>query len=281
MLFAWTTGATYWYVCEKRGLCSEVRQELDQLASISRQHLTEMNANNSGMTQSSLMPSFVKSKPKKTRKKETVPTALSAKSNAVLTINVSPIHLQRFHSSALLSLDDLICQVSEQLTFETITTSSFNEPLPTTTEKPSVASVSEIPKPVIPKPVIEKPLVKSPAPAPKTAEITQPKVTSSNISAPIAKKSIEVEKEEKEEAPVKGEGFYAVIGIYGDLSKATDRVNTLKKDGINAELLPHVAGLKKVAVFLDANAEAAAKKLANVRRTINGQSNLFYFNPEQ
>jgi len=272
MLFAWTTGATYWYVCEKRGLCSDVRQELDQLASISRQHLAEIENNNSGLTQSSLMPSFINAKPKKTRKKETIPMSLNVKSSPELAIDSAPIHLPRFSSSLIHSLDDLICQVSEQMAIEMTTTDNSKKSIPIAVKQPIVDPVKESPKPII-----EKPSVKSPAPKSNTTEVAKPKVSAAK--AAVAKEKKPAKKEI--ETPVKGEGFYAVIGIYGDLTKANDRVSLLKKDGLNAELLPHVAGLKKVAVFLDSNAEEAAKKLVHVRRTVNSQSNLFYFNPEQ
>jgi len=339
-LFAWTSGATYWYVCEQKGLCSEVRQELDKLASISRQHLAEIELANQSNVQSSLVPSFFS---KKTKRNVIVPSILP-------TLLVHSVEYKNEFSlsekeTLSISLDDLMSDYAPEPTPTKIVAepvilaveedpceeeaeSIFAEsPKPTivkarpvkTIEEPIMvfaeeepceeeveSIVVESPKPVVLEEKVKLASLEEAAPSIKivqavntpkeyvikkpsnltVAKKVSPKVKAEITPRPIKAAVAETSAKKVSKKPLnktnrsnKAEGFYAVVGIYGNIDKAKERLSNLKQKGVKGVLLPHVAGLNKVAIFLDTNAETSAKKLADIRERVYSKSNLFYYNP--
>ncbi len=335
MLVVWTTGGTYWYVCEKKGLCSEVRQELDKLADISRRHLVEIEAANNGSTQSSVLPSFNISKAKESPKKLDAPKPLNTTGIANIPASKTENELPDFTESQI-SLDELISNVEPPVDYDKIAAEKAAEAELAKIElgkaelakaervKAELAKAERVKAEAL---AMEEALAMLECEKEERAE--EERAKSELAKAERAKEELAKAENEKEElakaeleraelaiaekkkaakakeelahnnkakaeaaktinttsktstANVKGEGFYAIVGMFGDKTKAMDRIESLKHKNVKGTLLPHVAGLSKVAIYLDENAERAAEKLVDIRKNIYGSSQLFYYNPNK
>lgn len=72
-------------------------------------------------------------------------------------------------------------------------------------------------------------------------------------------------------------GYYGVLGIFGDLERAEIERQEWNEKGMMAYLLPHVAGLTKLSIYIGEDQAEAEREIEELKRNVKPSCRLFHF----